>query len=145
MSQSQNQEAKKHSNTNNNLDLYHQRTLWLFPCGLHILNLLKRFLMLILIGLAMKAILILNPLKMILNKSNHLNPLPIILLHWQGLSKYRHILIVQKWKGKFSFAETTAHAMRSPSLDLEVVIIRLVYIFERLCLVIDDNVLHVVC
>jgi hypothetical protein len=93
----------------------------------------------------MKAILILNPLEMILNISNHLDPPPIILLHWQGLSKYRHILIVQKGKGKFSFAETSTDAMRSPSLDLEVVIIGLVDIFERFCLVIDDNVFHVVC
>ncbi len=93
----------------------------------------------------MKAILILNPLKMILNKSNHLDPPTIILLHGQGLSKYGHILIVQKGKGKLSFAETSADAMRSPPLDLEVVIIRLVYIFERLCLIIDDNVFHVVC
>ena len=101
--------------------------------------------MLILIRLTMKAILILNPLKMVLDKSNNFDPLPIILFHRQGLSKYCHILIVQKGKGKFSFAKNSSYSMRLPSLDLEVVIIGLISIFEGLCLVIDDYVLHVVC
>ena len=92
----------------------------------------------------MKAVFILNPLEMILNKPNHFDPFAIVFLYWQRLGKYGHIFIVQKRKGKLSLTKAASYVVRLSSLDLEIIVGKLVYILIRFCLIIDNEIFQVI-
>ncbi len=78
----------------------------------------------------MKAIIVLNPLEVILNVSHHFDSFPVVLLHGKGLSEDGHVLVVQKGKGELPLAKVPSYVMRLSSFNLEVVIIRLVDVLK---------------